>query len=172
MSTAPTAQAHGYRRSTRWLNDDPAVSVCFIVKIDDDDLGRFQTCEGLGLEVVLEQREEGGNNGFVWQLPTRIKYGNVKLSRPVCKDSAKLTAWLGSFATGVKRHTATISAMTGDHDVVATWNLGGVIPVRWSGPSLNADSPKVAIETVELAHHGFLPDKAKAPAAATNTGQN
>ena len=47
--------------------------------------------------------------------------------------------------------------MTGDRDVVATLGLDGVIPVRWSGPSLNPDSPKVAMETVELAHHGFLP---------------
>ena len=139
------------------LSDDPAVSVCFTVSIDGDDLGLFNTCEGLGLEVVIEQREEGGNNGFVWQLPTRIKYSNVKLSRPVCKDSAKLTAWISSFANGVKRQTATIIAMTGDREKVVTWNLDGVIPVRWSGPSLNPDSPKVAMETVELAHHGFLP---------------
>ena len=151
---------------------DPAVSICFIVQIDDDSLGHFQSCEGLGLEVVLEQREEGGNNGFVWQLPTRIKYSNVKLSRPVGKDSAKLTAWLCSFATGVKRQTATITALTGDCDPVATWNLGGVIPVRWSGPSLNADSPKVAMETIELAHHGFLPDQPKGAPQGPTTGQN
>jgi phage tail-like protein len=141
-------------------NKDPAVSVCYAVKINDESLGSFNTCEGLGLEVVIEQREEGGNNGFIWQLPTRIKYSNVKLSRPVSKDSKKLMAWLCSFATGGKRQTATIQAMTGDRDVVATWSLDGVIPVRWSGPSLNPDSPKVAVETVELAHHGFLPGEA------------
>ena len=104
-------------------NKDTAVSVCFYVTIDDDEIGAFSTCDGLGLEVVIEQREEGGNNGFVWQLPTRIKYPNIKLSRPVCRDSAKLTAWLCSFASGVKRQTATITAMTGDRDVVAVWNL-------------------------------------------------
>ena len=37
-----------------------------------------------------------------------------------------------------------------------TWTLTGVIPVRWTGPSLSVDSPKVATETLELAHHGFL----------------
>jgi phage tail-like protein len=47
--------------------------------------------------------------------------------------------------------------MTTDGDAVATWKLDRVIPVRWSGPSLNPDTPKVAMETVELAHHGFLP---------------
>ena len=138
-------------------NNDPAVGVCFAVSIGGDSMGYFNTCEGLGLEVVIEQREEGGNNGFVWQLPTRIKWSPIKLSRAVGKDSAKLTTWLCSFANGVQRQTATISAMTGDGDIVATWTLVDVIPVRWSGPNLNPESPKVAMETVELAHHGFLP---------------
>ena len=57
--------------------------------------------------------------------------------------------------SGVKRRTATIAVMRGDGSVVATWDLDGVVPVRWSGPTLNLDSPKVAIETVEIAHHGF-----------------
>ncbi|HKE97848.1 MAG TPA: phage tail protein, partial [Actinomycetes bacterium] len=34
----------------------------------------------------------------------------------------------------------------------------GVFPVRWQGPALNVDSPKVATESLELAHHGFLPE--------------
>lgn len=140
-------------------NTDPAVSVCFTVQIDDADLGYFNSCDGLGCEVVIEQREEGGNNGFVWQLPTRVKYSTIKLSRPVGADSPKLTAWLAGFATGVSRQTASIQARRADRSVVASWNLDGVIPVRWSGPSLNPDSPKIATETIELAHHGFLPDQ-------------
>jgi phage tail-like protein len=138
------------------MNDsDPALSVCFAVKIDDNDLGTFNSCEGLGCEVVIEQREEGGNNGFVWQLPTRLKYTNVKFSRPLGADTAKVARWFASMTAGVKRRTATIQAMSGDGKVVATWELDGVVPVRWSGPSLNLDSPKVATETVEIAHHGF-----------------
>jgi phage tail-like protein len=148
---------------TQQPSTDPAVSVCFDVKIDDVALGWFNSCDGLGCEVVLEQREEGGNNGFVWQLPTRIKYGNVKLTRPVGRDSGKLTDWLAGFAGGVRRQTATISAMTVDGEVVASWELDGVVPVRWTGPSLSPESPKVATETVELAHHGFLPGRVALP---------
>ena len=44
-----------------------------------------------------------------------------------------------------------------DDIVVARWGLADVVPVRWTGPSLNLDSPKVAVETIEIAHHGFLP---------------
>ena len=137
---------------------DPAVSVCFAVSIDDKDLGTFNSCEGLGIEVVLEQREEGGNNGFVWQLPTRLKYSNVKLSRPLGPDTMKVARWFASMTGGVKRRTATIVAKANDDTVVATWSLADVVPVRWSGPNLNLDSPKVAMETVEIAHHGFLPE--------------
>ena len=31
-----------------------------------------------------------------------------------------------------------------------------VFPVRWSGPNLDIDTAKVATETLELAHNGFL----------------
>jgi phage tail-like protein len=135
---------------------DPALSVCFTVTIDQHDLGAFMTCDGLALEVAVEQREEGGNNMFVHQLPGRIKYSNVKFTRPVNADSAKVRDWLASLTNGVTRTTAEIVAMTSDGQPVASWGLTGVIPVKWQGPSFSFDSPKVATETLELAHHGFL----------------
>jgi phage tail-like protein len=138
-------------------DEDPAVTVCFAVSIDDDSLGTFNSCEGLGIEVVLESREEGGNNAMVWQLPSRLKYPNVKLSRPLGKQTVKIAQWFASMINGVEPRTATISAMTLDGTVIARWGLLGVVPVKWTGPSLNLDSPKVATETIEIAHHGFLP---------------
>jgi phage tail-like protein len=143
-------------------DDEIAVTVRFVVQLDDMDLGAFNSCEGLGAEVVLEQREEGGNNGFVWQLPTRIKYPTIKLSRPLTRSTEQVAKWFTATMTGGRarsdtaRTTGYIQAMTGDGTVVATWGLLDVVPVRWTGPSLNPESPKVATETVEIAHHGFL----------------
>ena len=143
-------------------HQDPAISVCFVVSFDDIGLGAFNSCEGLGCEVVIEQREEGGNNGFVWQLPTRIKYPNIKLSRPLTKDTETVTKWLAKAVQGSGKRSAEgkktgiIKAMRADGKVVASWGLLAVIPVRWPGPSLNPDSPKVATETLEVAHHGFV----------------
>ena len=57
--------------------------------------------------------------------------------------------------TGYDRYSAATGEMR--------WRLLGLVPVRWTGPSLNLDSPKVATETLELAHHGFT--KAKPPHA-------
>jgi phage tail-like protein len=136
---------------------DTAVSVRYVVKLDDQELGSFSSCEGLGCEVVMETREEGGNNSLVWQLPTRLKYPNIKLTRPLGKDTEKIAKWIASMATGYKRKTGTIQAMRADGNVIAQWGLLDVVPVRWTGPALNADQPKVVTETIEIAHHGFLP---------------
>jgi phage tail-like protein len=133
-----------------------AVSVYFEVRVDGHDLGAFTGCDGLGVEVVIEQREEGGMNGFVHQLPGRIKYTNVKLTRPVNSDTEKIASWFASMQGAVKRTQAEIIAKNHDAKPVFTWTLAGVIPVRWTGPSLSVESPKVATETLELAHHGFL----------------
>lgn len=46
--------------------------------------------------------------------------------------------------------------MTADGTVVCSWGLDQVIPVKWTGPSFGVDSAKVATESLELAHHGFL----------------
>ncbi len=138
------------------VTSDPAVTVCFTIKIDDHDLGAFTQCDGLGCEVTIEQREEGGNNRFIHQLPGRIKYTNVKLTRPVNGDSEKVARWFASMADEVKRTGAEIVAMNQEGKKVANWSLVGVIPVKWTGPQLSVESPKVATETLEIAHHGFL----------------
>lgn len=134
---------------------DWALTVSYLVTLDQSDLGSFATCEGLGIEVVLETREEGGNNGQIWYLPTRLKYPNVKLTRALSADAIKVVSWITGMAESATRTNGVISAMNSRGDVVVSWELADVVPVRWSGPSLNADSSKVAVETLELAHHGF-----------------
>jgi phage tail-like protein len=143
------------------VTTDPAVTVCFTVEIDGHQLGAFTGCEGLGCEVTVEQREEGGNNGFVHQLPGRIKYSNVKLTRPVNADTRNVASWLASMVGGVRRTTARVTARSADGTAIMDWSLAGVFPVRWQGPSLNVDAPKVATESLELAHHGFLSGAAR-----------
>jgi len=135
---------------------DPVVTVCFRVIVDGVDVGNFTTCAGLGCEVAVEAREEGGNNGFIYQLPGRMKFTNVKFTRPVNNDSGNIAAWMASMVGNIQRRTATIQALSPDGDIVCSWSLDRVIPVKWTGPSFGVDGPKVATETLELAHHGFV----------------
>ncbi|MFI0773992.1 phage tail protein [Streptomyces sp. NPDC021212] len=134
---------------------DPGSTIYFKLTIDGQNLGLFNGCEGLSSEVQVEQREEGGNNGFVWQLPSRVTFSSIRLTRPLTPDTAKVAAWISSVATGIRRPTAQIAALRADGSLVAQWGLVDVLPIRWQGPTLDPASPAVATETLEITHHGF-----------------
>ena len=142
---------------------DPAVAYMFKVKIDGQELGLWNSFEGLAMETTIETREEGGNNQFVHQLPGRLKYSNVKISRPIGPDSSRVAEWLSGMAGGVRRTTAVITALGPDNKELVSWSLDGVVPVKWTGPSFHVETLKVAVETLEMAYHGFL--EAAVPAA-------
>jgi phage tail-like protein len=137
---------------------NPANTLRFNVVIDGQDLGSFTALDGLSAEYEVRTYPEGGENGFVHQLPGRLKYGNIKLSRPVDLYSKALGVWFRLLAKGIgtRRHTATVVAFNDNSEPVAEWTFMDVWPVRYTGPSLSAETSKVAIETFEFAHAGLL----------------
>src|SRR4051812_148533 len=130
------------------IERDPAVAYQFKVTIDGKPLGLWNSFEGLGLETSIETHEEGGNNEFVHQLPGRLKYTNIKITRPLGRDSSLVAQWSAGMAAGVKRTTAEIVALGPDNKPMVSWSLDGVVPVRWTGPAFNVETAKVATETL------------------------
>jgi phage tail-like protein len=135
---------------------DPGVGLRFAVNVDGIDIGSFTGCEGLAAEYEIHEHEEGGNNGFVHRIPGRLKYTPIKLTRPLDASSPSLARWFAGFQQSVSRCTASISALDGTGGEIARWDLVGVYPAKWSGPSFSADGSTVAKETLELAHNGFF----------------
>lgn len=135
----------------------PGLALRFTVAVDGQTLTNFTKVDGLSVEYEVEEYIEGGQNDFVHRLVGRRKFGNITLTRPLDKDSGNIAAWLADFTatSDGSPSTAKIEALNGNSDVVATWNLIDVWPVRYSGPSFGVDSADVAVETIELAHHGF-----------------
>ena len=66
-----------------------------IAGMDKDIEQRFQEVGGLSFEVETEELRAGGENGFCYKLPKRVKYPNLVLKRGLLKGSA-LIAWLES----------------------------------------------------------------------------
>lgn len=164
LSARGAAKASGAATSakTEKNGNDPAVSIRFHLKVDQLAIGWWNSFEGLGMETAVMQLEEGGNNAFVHQLPTRLKYSNIKLSRPINEDSHKVATWFMDIAKVVKRgHNASIKAVDGSNKTIAEWHLVDVVPVRWTGPTFNVETPKMAMETLEMAFHGFLSGAAR-----------
>ncbi|MFI5930998.1 phage tail protein [Actinoplanes sp. NPDC051494] len=137
------------------MSDDPGTSVHFRLNIDGIDLGEWNTCDGLGIQVELEAHQEGGNNDFVWQLPSRLVYSNVTLTRPLTDDTEKVFKYLSKLPRKVSRGTAEIAALKPNRDLLVQWGLADVVLVRWSGPTFNPGQSQVASESIELAYHGF-----------------
>lgn len=128
----------------------------FTLAIDSYDLGPWTECSGVSFEVKTEAVEEGGSFLASSRIPVRVTYQTVKLTRVVNRESARLAAWFAGLAGQLRPTTAEITVLTSDHTPVAKWSLAGVIPVRYSGPSLSATSNKAATETLELAFSSLL----------------
>ncbi|WP_020673168.1 phage tail protein [Amycolatopsis nigrescens] len=132
-----------------------ASSVFFRLTIGGDDLGAFHTCTGLGAQVEIEQFTEGGNNGFTWQLPSRVSWTNITLTRPVTADTTKVARWLDQIVRRVERKNGEIVALQPNLTVIARWQVLGIVPVSWQGPSFDPSTAQAAVESLEIAHEGL-----------------
>ena len=136
---------------------ETSLGLRFSVRVDRfGSLGLWTKCEGLGIEYDVLEYKEGGQNGFIHRLPGRAKYANLKLTRPIDKQSTRVAEWIASVQGEATRETAEISVLDPAGEVVATWNLAGIFPAKWTGPALDVAGNQVAIETLELAHNGFM----------------
>jgi phage tail-like protein len=79
----------------------------------------------------------------------------LELCRGVTDDQS-LWTWLHDWLAGtVTPQDVRICLLNDRGTPVAGWSCRAAIPVRWVGPTLIADRPSVAMETLELAHRGI-----------------
>ena len=129
----------------------------FDVQIDGVQVGTFESCSGLSARYEAFSWQEGGDNGTVVNLPGRLSYGTVTLTRSVDQDSGGIAAWFAGQQQTPSRRTAVIRLYDGNGSNVASWTLEGAWPQSYSGPRLatGPDGDTTAVETLELSHQGF-----------------
>lgn len=128
--------------------------------------GAFQEVKGLGADLEVLAHPEGGVNDFVHQLPVRHSWTHISLRRGLVRDSA-LFLWYAAGLTqslGARRDGAII-LLTPKGTPAMAWTFRGGIAVKWTGPELNAMQNTVAIEGLEIAHHGLI----QVPLSSPNT---
>lgn len=129
----------------------------FRVTIDGHDLAGWSRATGLEVSWDVVEYRAGDNDNERWIFPGLTKYPNVKLERAADKDnSAKVRTWLQSNSFRHEPKSAKIELLDAGLQPVADWSLNNVMPVKWSIVPFDASGNKVAVETLELAHTGFL----------------
>lgn len=138
------------------LQGIPLTTFRFGVEIENTVVGIFE-CSGLQAEIEEYAYPEGGMNRHLHVLPGRIKYQRIVLKRGVTISST-LWDWYKESLTSRKgiRKNVSIILFNERMEEVNRWNFKGCWPQKWEGPELKADASRIAVETFELSHEGFI----------------
>lgn len=136
----------------------------FVVQFDDSsyDLGAWSKVSGLGVKWdPIEYRT--GNFSRAWSGPGVAKYSTISLSRATCFDSQAVQDWLAETTREPKVFSGAIKLLTPIGIALCEWTLEQFIPIGWKLADLDSKAATVVVETLELAHNGFLHDHFKTP---------
>lgn len=124
--------------------------------IFDVAVGGFSECSGLEMSLQVEEFKEGGNNGRLLKFPTRVTWSNITLKKGMGAGTT-LWDWHYGFTAGQgRRRDGVIVLLTDLHVPNNIWYFRRGLPVKYTGPALNATQSSVAIESIEIAHEGIL----------------
>lgn len=137
----------------------PHLSANFRLSIVGLAIVDFSECTGLASEVGTEEYLEGGENRFAHRFPSRHTSPNLVLSRGIAESNALWLWYAESLVSGrvVPRdgQIELLSWIGGELAPARVWWFRRGFPVKITGPDLNAMSSAVAIESLEIAHHGL-----------------
>jgi phage tail-like protein len=123
--------------------------------IADVALGGFSECSGLEMSMDVQEYMEGGRNGHVLKFPTRVKWSNIILKKGIGAGSA-LWDWNYEFVEGRgKRRDGIIMLMNDLHIPNHVWYFRRGLPIKYTGPGMNASQNSIAIEAIEITHEGI-----------------
>ena len=93
-------------------------------------------------------------------LPGNVTYQPIKLSRAACSDSANVQKWLRDTSRSYTPYSGAVHMLDYLGMQVVTWELKQFFPISWSISDFDSAAARPAIETLDLAHTGFLHDEA------------
>ncbi len=137
---------------------DPYGGYNFHVEWDGIVHAGFRECSGLDSTSEAGDYREGTDPLTARKLPGLVTYSNISLGRGI-SDNDELWKWRQQIAKGIAdRRNLSIVLMDDTGAEKIRWNLVNCWPTTWTGPSFDASSGDVAIETLELAHEGVSVD--------------
>ncbi len=130
----------------------------FLVKIDGEGFGGFSDVSGLETELQMSEYRNGNDKvPYVTKVPGLVNTADVTLKRGVV-NSKDLWDWIKAARSqsrmrGVEaKRVVIITLMDETGKAVQSWQLKGVLPLKYTGPTLAAKGGgDVAMEELVLA---------------------
>jgi phage tail-like protein len=135
---------------------DPFRGFNFKIEMDGVTKAGFRECSGLDASTDPVDYREGQEKGNIARKLTGLnKHANIVLKRGVTDDHS-LWDWRKKVIDGKtdRQHGSIVLCDEAGEEKVR-WNFVEGWPTKWTGPSFNATSNEVAIETLEIVHEGL-----------------
>jgi phage tail-like protein len=117
----------------------------------------FKSVSGLRYETEVVDVKVGGVNHSTFRLMGASKWGNLTFKQGFTTKSGLLKwrdEWIS--ATGAKnRSNGSIELLDTAGKPQRTWSFIDGWPCKWEISEFDASKTEIAIETLELAHHGL-----------------
>ncbi len=128
----------------------------FYVEVGGIISAEFTECNGLTVDRDVYEITAGGVNDFIYKKPGRLKWSNITLRRGITY-SRDLWNWFsaGMYGGPVTRKNISIILGNAQMKKVKQWDVIAAFPVKWSGADLSTSTLEVALESIEIAHHGM-----------------
>ena len=134
---------------------DPYTAFRFLVEIDGNQVAGFSDVAGLEVHTETDEYREGGTNDYVHKIAKETKFPNLTLKRGLT-DATGLWDWYKDVVAGdIRRKTVSVLLLDSQRQEKWRWIFSDAFPVKWSGSDMTATGNSVAVETLELAHHGM-----------------
>ncbi len=142
----------------------PLPAFHFSVKIaGDSGETSFKEVSGLSREVSTEEYREGGENRFLYQLPTTVKNQPLKVKRGLLSGDSKLAEWCRKtleegLDKKIELKMVEVHLLNEKHQTVKSWNFCNAYPIKWEVESFDAMKNDIAVESIEF-HYTYFTQK-------------
>jgi phage tail-like protein len=143
------------------MRNVPYSAFNFTVSFDGnplDTFGGFSDVSGLMTELTVAEYRAGDDaENHVHKIQGVHKVGDVTLKRGLI-DSSVIWQWIKQARTDgpVAKKTVVVRLLDEQRATVQTWSLYGVLPLKWTGPTLaGKGGGEVAMEELQLSCEGF-----------------
>ena len=137
------------------LRKDPYAAFNFLVEIDNVTVAGFSECSGINTETDAIEYRTGDTDITVTKLPGLKKFGNITLKRGFTAGK-ELWEWRKKVLDGkTERQSGSIVLQNEARQEALRWTFREGWPRKWEGPTFNAKTNEVAIETLEIVCEGI-----------------